>query len=187
MILLPITAGTFGTIARAGATHGTDPVYTVGVGHLPAGNSGVWETMGDIPKIGLEPRYKDLTPRIKHLPQGGSWEEKRRRLIGADIKFPSYDISEPFVRMAFGVKTEIEDGTPAAPLRNQDAYLECWFNWQNRADDATDVTITALYGRLRIDTNPTWGDITPTEPAWIFEVHPSSIASLETLGLLPAD
>jgi hypothetical protein len=188
IIKLEIVAGTFLTYVKKGTEVGEDPdpVNIVGPGFFPAGDSGVWQSWGDVPDAVLELRFKDLPPRVQHLPEGGSWEQTGRRLIGATVKFQPFDMTHESVRMIHAVKATLASNTPAAPLRDQDPHMECWLNWQNRIDGGVDVTKLALYGRTRIEGSPTWGGVDRTRPAYAHEVHPSSIASLVALGLFPA-
>lgn len=188
MLLKEIIPGTFMQFVAKGVTVGEapDPVNIVGPSFFPAANTGVWQDFGDCPNGILEPRFRDLPPRLKHLAQGGSWEESRRRLIAATVKFNSNDVCEPFLRLWGAVNGPLVDAEAAAPLRNLDPHIEGWLNWMNRGEDGVDVAIIALYGKLRIDTIPTWGDVNPLLPAWQFEVFPTSIASIITNGIAEA-
>lgn len=188
MILKETFAGTFLQFVAKGVSVGEapDPINIVGPTFFPAADTGVWKDFGDCPNGILEPRFKDSPPRLVHLAQGGSWEKIRRRLIAATVKFNSNDLCEPFLRMWAAVKLELVDGEAGAPLRDLDPHIECWLNWMNRGEDGVDVAILALYGKLRIDANPTWGDANPILPAWQFEVYPTSIASLVTNGIAPS-
>lgn len=187
MILKDIIGGTFLQFVPKGVSVGEDPdpVNIVGPNFFPAGDTGVWLDFGDCPNGIIELKFKE-SQRLKHLAQGGSWEELRRRLIGATVKFNSYDVCEPFLRMALAVKGEMEDGTAAAPLRDLDPHIECWLNFQVREEAGTDLLIFAGYGKLRLDANPKWGDADPTLPAWQLEVIPTTIASVITNGIAPS-
>jgi len=143
-----------------------------------------WNELGCVLQAVPEPTINTTTDKCPS-PAGGYIDEDTNNVTKDVLKISLKCYSEPIWRMVWGLAAPIVNGTPQTPFLSKDRFVEGWLNFEQRGDDGQKRTVSVIYGRMRIDENPTWS-ADPSKPAIRFEVMYSSIASLEPLNIAAA-
>lgn len=177
-----LIGGNFVSIVEAGTEVivDEDPVI-VDINYFPNVASGAWGSLGPCFDGIIEPKFKD-TPIMRARPRGGYVETLHRMNTGNILKFNFEQMCEPIDRLVLQVLDKIQNNVAQSPLLAMDPSIECWLNFQLRDLAGTDRYTMALYGLLRLDTNPKWSSDL-TFPALQFEVIESPIASVLPKGI----
>jgi hypothetical protein len=175
--LQKLILGAFASFVEDGTSVG-DPPNTVGADFFPSADdySEAWNSLGCVSQSSLEPKVETDIVSCPS-PAGGYIEEETENVVADVIKLSLRDHSEPIFRMIWGLTAPVEDGTPVAPFANKDRFVKGWLNFTLRGQDGQDRIVAALYGKLRMDANPTWSK-DPTKPAVKFQVLYSPIAAI---------
>jgi hypothetical protein len=168
--------GNFASFVEKGTVVGEN---TVDSGFYPEDEEDLdaWSSLGCVLDATPEPEVEtdsDYCPDAA----GGYRKEDTDNVVKDVIKMTLKCHSEPIWRMILGVKAKLVNGTPQTPFANKDRFVEGWLNIEQRAQDGVARTLMVIYGRLKIDANPSWSK-DPTKPSVRFEILTSSIASVE--------
>lgn len=106
-------------------------------------------SLGDILSLKLGNKNEDRS--YKRPATGGGWEIVPRTVVMQDfLELKSRQMGEQLLRLQFGLKTTIAEGTAQTPFASTDRRIEGWLRLQSREESGLDLLILDFWASMEL-------------------------------------